>query len=302
MAHPRRPRCKYQGEMIQMDASSYEWIPGIIWHLHAAIDDASGHIVGLNFDVQETLKGYYNVFHQILTTHGIPAMFYTDRRTIFEYKRKKTVMDDVDTFTQFSYACHLFGVEIKTSSVAQAKGRVERLNKTLQSRLPVELARANITTIEDANQFLVSYIKKYNKQFALHLDSSKSVFEKQPDSKLINYTLSVLSNRTVDNGSSIKYNNSYYIPIDNQDNRVFLSKGTKVLIIKAFDKEIYLNHNDITYNVEKIPKRLLTSKEFDEGVKTPKTKKKPAPDHPWRRAHFNKHTSSLRHTNSSTCV
>ena len=158
-AHPRRPRSKYVGEMIQMDASSFHWIDNELWHLHVAIDDADGKIVGAYFDYQETLKGYYNVLHQILTNHGIPALFYTDRRTVFEYKRKDRAFDDEDTFTQLSYACHNLGIDIKTTSVPQAKGRVERLNQTLQSRLPVELKYARITNIEDANKFLNSYIK-----------------------------------------------------------------------------------------------------------------------------------------------
>ena len=81
-AHPRRPRCKYFGEMIQMDASSFEWIPGHIWHLHLAVDDSTGTVVGAYFDTQETLNGYYHVFFQILTNYGIPALFYTDRRTV----------------------------------------------------------------------------------------------------------------------------------------------------------------------------------------------------------------------------
>lgn len=87
-AHPRRPRCKYMGEMIQMDASSYNWVPNQTWHLHLAVDDATGEVVGAYFDIQETLNGYYHVLHQILTDYGIPAMFYTDRRTVFEYKEK----------------------------------------------------------------------------------------------------------------------------------------------------------------------------------------------------------------------
>ena len=120
--------------MIQMDASSYEWIPGVIWHLHLAVDDASGTVVGAYFDTQETLRGYYNVFHQILVDYGIPALFYTDKRTVFEYKKKTKAFDDEDTFTQFSYACNTLGVDIKTTSVAQAKGRIECLNQTFQSR------------------------------------------------------------------------------------------------------------------------------------------------------------------------
>ncbi len=65
------------------------------------------------FDVQETLEGHYNVFHQILTDCGIPGMFQTDRRTVSEYKRKNNAFDDEDTFTQFSYACHQLDVEKK---------------------------------------------------------------------------------------------------------------------------------------------------------------------------------------------
>ena len=109
-----------------------QWIEGEVWHLHVAIDDADGKVVGAYFDHQETLKGYYEVLYQILINHGIPAMFYTDRRTVFEYKRKDKPSDAEDTFTQFSYACHNLGIEIKTTSVPQAKGRVERLNQTLQ--------------------------------------------------------------------------------------------------------------------------------------------------------------------------
>ena len=77
-AHSRRPRAAYFGELEQMDATPYEWIPGQIWHLHLAIDDASGRITGGYFDTQETLNGYYHVFHQILTTYGIPYKFYEE--------------------------------------------------------------------------------------------------------------------------------------------------------------------------------------------------------------------------------
>jgi len=63
-------------------------------------------------------------------------------------------------------------VEIKTSSIPQAKGRVERMFQTLQSRLPLELRLAGATTIEQANIFLNSYIKEYNAKFALSINQS----------------------------------------------------------------------------------------------------------------------------------
>ena len=136
-AHSRRPRCAYFGELEQMDATPYEWVNGQTWHLHLAIDDALGRITGGWFDTQETLNGYYHVFSQILTDYGIPYKFFTDRRTVFTYKKKNVLSDDKDTYTQFAYACRQLGVELESSSVPQAKGRVERLNQTLQSRLPI---------------------------------------------------------------------------------------------------------------------------------------------------------------------
>ncbi len=130
-AHPRRPRSAYFGELIQMDASEHIWFDDTQCFLHVAIDDATGKIVGAYFDEQETLKGYYQVLYQILTNHGIPYRFLTDRRTVFDYKLKNASSDEEDTFTQFSCACHQLGIEINTTSIPEAKGRVERLNGTL---------------------------------------------------------------------------------------------------------------------------------------------------------------------------
>ena len=158
--HSRRPRCAYFGELEQMDATPYEWIPGEIWHLHLAVDDATGRITGAWFDTQETLNGYYHVFHQILVNYGIPFKFLTDKRTVFTYKKKNSPSLDEDTYTQFAYACKQLGVELESTSVPQAKGRVERLNQTLQSRLPVELRLAGVTSREAANEFLNSYIRE----------------------------------------------------------------------------------------------------------------------------------------------
>ena len=124
-AHPRRPRCAYFGEMIQMDASLHLWFGGHKCTLHLAIDDATGTVVGAWFDGQETLRGYYNVFKQILTVYGIPYMFYTDRRTVFEYRKSGSKDIGRDSYTQFSYACSQMGVAIETTSIPQAKGYVK---------------------------------------------------------------------------------------------------------------------------------------------------------------------------------
>ena len=297
-AHSRRPRCAYFGEMQQMDASPYEWVPGQTWHLHLAIDDATGTVTGAWFDTQETLSGYYHVLHQILTNYGIPYQFFTDRRTIFTYKQKNSPSLDEDTYTQFAYACKQLGVLLESSSVPQAKGRVERLNQTLQSRLPVELRLAGITTIEGANEFLHSYIKKFNAKFSLPIHHTKSVFVEQPSDETINLILAVLNERTVDCGHCIRFQNQHYRMLDNRGLQVHYRNGTKTMVIQAFDGSLYCCVNDKEiYALEKVPERYPSSKNLDAEQPAQKPKKKyiPPMNHPWRRSAFRKFVQNQPH-------
>ena len=296
-AHPRRPRCANTGEMIQMDASIHLWFGDKKSQLHIGVDDATGAIVGAYFDSQETLKGYYHVLHHILTDYGIPYMLFTDRRTVFEYKKKNTTAAEEDTFTQFSYACRQLGIEIKTSSVAQAKGRVERMFQTLQSRLPIEMRLAGVSTLEQANEFLNSYIKEFNAQFALPINSINSVFEKQPDTEQINLTLAILTSRQVDNGHCIKFSNAYYKLLDRSGHPIYYHKGTSGLVIKAFDGQMFFSVEDKVYALEIIPEHARTSKNFDIQPAPEKPSKKyiPPMSHPWKQASFERYMKKQAH-------
>lgn len=297
-AHSRRPRTAYFGELQQMDATPYEWVPGLIWHLHLAIDDTLGRITGGWFDTQETLNGYYHVFHQILTQYGIPYKFLTDRRTVFTYKKKNSPSIDEDTYTQFAYACKQLGVELESTSVPQAKGRVERLNATLQSRLPIELRLAGITTLDAANEFLYHYIQEFNEKFSLPINGIKSVFEEQPENEKINLILAVLSERTVDTGHCLRHSNKYYRMLDAQGHQVHYLKGTKVMFIQAFDGARYccVNDKDI-YALEEIPVHEAKSRNLDLDYQEPKPQKRyiPPMNHPWRRQSFGKFVRSQQH-------
>jgi transposase len=296
-SHPRRPRCAYFGEMLQMDASLHLWFGDTKSHLHIAVDDATGTIVGAHFDKQETLNGYYHVFHQVLTSYGIPYQFFTDNRTVFEYKLKNQTSVEKDTFTQFGYACKQLGVELKTSSIPQAKGRVERMFDTLQSRLPVELRLANVTSIEQANEFLVHYIKKFNEAFALPLDNIRSVFEKQPIPEEINLLLAVLSSRKIDNGSCLKYQKGYYMPVDKQGLAVHYRKGTTVMVIKAFDGSLYSCINEQVYALEHLPEHRPSSRVFDLAQLPDRPRKQyiPPMSHPWKQTSFEAYLKKQKH-------
>ncbi len=297
-AHSRRPRSAYFGELEQMDASPYKWFEDKKTTLHIAVDDATGMITGAYFDEQETLKGYYHIYHQILTNYGIPYKFFTDRRTVFTYKKKNSSGIENDTCTQFAYACKQLGTQIEYSSVPQAKGRVERMFQTLQSRLPVELRLAGITDIEAANEFLKSYINEFNAKFALPSDSIKSVFDTQPSYEQLNLSLAVLTERTVDSGHCIQFKNHYYRMLDNQGIQIHYKKGTKVMVVQAFDGSMYccVNDKDV-HALDEIPERETKSKEFDTDYKKPTPKKRyiPPMNHPWRRSAFGKFVRKQPH-------
>lgn len=290
-AHSRRPRCANFGEMLQMDASVHEWFGNRKTYLHIAIDDSTSQIVGAYFDEQETLKGYYHVFHQILTTYGIPAMFYTDRRTVFDYKKKNTNKVENDTLTQFGYACHQLGVDLKVTSVAQAKGRVERAFQTLQQRLPIALRLAGINSLSEANIFLNSYIKEHNAKFALPINNNKSVFITQPDIEIINQTLAVIAERVVDTGHCIKFEKQFYKTMNTRGLQVHYHKGTKGLVIKTFNNQLLFSTNKKIYELELIPQHERKSRnfDFDETKEKPIKRNIPSSKHPWRNSTFLKY-------------
>ena len=284
-AHSRRPRCAYFGELQQMDASSFLWFGNAKTTLHIAVDDASGIITGAYFEAQETLSGYYHVFHQILKDYGIPYKFFTDRRTVFTYQKKNAPSIEEDTYTQFAYACKQLGVAIEVSSVPQAKGRVERMFETLQSRLPIELRLAGVTTIQAANEFLNSYIKEFNAKFALPVKNIRSVFEMQPSDEQINLTLAVLTERVVDSGHCIQFKKQHYRMLDSLGLQTHYRKGTKVMVIQAYDGSLYccVNDKDI-YALEVVPEHETKSKDLDADYEKPAPQKQniPAMNHPWR--------------------
>ena len=288
-AHPRQPRCIYFGEEIQTDACIHLWFGNTKTALHAAIDDSTGHVVAAYFDNQETLNGYYNIYYQILTKYGIPYLFKTDKRTVFEYNKKGTTSDEDNTFTQFAYACSQLGTAIQTSSTPEFKPRIERLFESFQLRLIPELRLANITTIEEANAYLPSFLEKYNSKFALCIDNTKSVFEKQPSMQKINLTLAVLARRTIDTGHSICFKKKYYRPVNSVGTPIYFGKGTKCMVIKAFDNSLFVTIEDSIFALEEIPEIQAKSLNFDEIL--PKESRKiyiPRMTHPFKRQSFEK--------------
>ena len=290
-SHPRGEKPKYFGEVIEQDGSIHIWFGGIKSCLHLAIDKATSTIVGAWFDHQETLNGYYHVLYQILTNYGIPYKFFTDNRTIFNYMSlnpdKRT--SDKDVLTQYGYACKQLSIELETSSVSQAKGLIERTNGTFQGRLVNELKLQGITTIEEANRYLLEvFVPYFNQRFAMDYKKFSSVFETSPSEEKINYTLAVLTQRKIDNGNSIKYHNKYYQPYLNNQIKCFSPK-TECLVIKTFNGELLVTIDEQVFELKELSRNEKFSKNFDEVGETKEKKKYiPPMTHPWKLASFKK--------------
>ena len=259
--------------------------------LNLAIDKATSTIVGAWFDKQETLNGYYHVFYQILTNYGIPYKFLTDNRTVFNYMTlnpdKRT--SDKDVLTQYGYAWKQLGIELETTSVSQAKGLIERTNGTFQGRLVNELKLNGITTIKEANKYLLEvFVPYFNERFAMDYRKFESVFETSPNEEKINYTLAILTPRKIDNGNSIKYQNKYYQPYQGDNLKCFLPK-TECLVIKAYNGELLVTIDEQVYELKELSRNERFSKEFDEIIEVKEKKKYiPPMTHPWKIEYFKK--------------
>ena len=298
-AHPRLEKPKYFGEIIEQDGSIHKWFGEIKTCLHLAIDKATSTIVGAYFDKQETLNGYYHVFYQILTNYGIPYKFFTDNRTVFNYIKlnpdKRT--SDKDVLTQYGYACKQLGVDLETSSVSQAKGLIERTNGTFQGRLIQELRLNGITTIKEANKYLIEvFVPNFNKRFALDYKKFESVFEKSPSKETINYTLAILTPRKIDNGNAIKYYGKYYQPYLNNSIKCFCPK-TECLVIKSFNGDLLVTIDEQVLELKELVRNEKSFKNFDETIERKEKKKYlPPMSHPWKLASF-KRQMQKAHTN-----
>lgn len=215
--HRRRKRRPQAGLLLQVDATSFVWFGGRArYTLHGAIDDATGQITGLYLCKNECMYGYFQMLRRTISNYGIPAGIYADRHTIFRSPNadKITVEEQLKGVTandtQFGRCLKELGIQLIAARSPQAKGRIERLWQTLQSRLTVEFKINNISTIDDANEFLKSYIYKFNSEFAVEPSDSQNAFRKIPAGLNIDYCLCIKEQRSLDNGGVFSYHNKSF--------------------------------------------------------------------------------------------
>jgi transposase len=164
--HQPRQRREHYGELIQIDGSEHRWFENRAdpCTLLVFIDDATSKIMQLRFVASETTESYFEALRGYLQAHGRPIAFYSDKHTVFRVNRDAKGGPGV---TQFGRALAELNIDIMCANSSQAKGRVERANRTLQNRLVKELRLAGISDVEAGNAFLPSFIDRFNERFAV---------------------------------------------------------------------------------------------------------------------------------------
>jgi hypothetical protein len=220
---PRRPRA---GELVQTDASPFDWLGiGIQYAPHGFQDDATGDILGLYLCGHECLQGYFEAFRAVLTGFGAPEALYADRIGIYFVNTKKpenwTIEEQLAgktlDKTQFGHIAERLGASLIPAGNSQAKGRIERLWETLQSRLVQFFHMYGIKDMASANAILPAFIKDFNKRFHREPeDKQKTAFVPLPPGFDLDTLLAAKYERKTDNSSCFSFQN-YTFKIDSRN-------------------------------------------------------------------------------------
>lgn len=164
--HQPRPRRECFGELIQIDGSDHRWFEdrGPACTLLVFIDDATSTLMHLRFVKSESTFSYFGALEGYLMDHGRPVAFYSDKYTVFRVAQQGAKSGY--GMTQFGRALNALNIEILCANSSQAKGRVERPNRTLQDRLVKELRLAGVSDMDTGNAFLPSFMERFNAKFA----------------------------------------------------------------------------------------------------------------------------------------
>lgn len=166
----RRPRRECWGEMLHLDGSPHRWLalePAQRPTLITVADDATSRLLYAQLWPSETTRAVMTALRTVLLEHGLPQQLYTDRASWAACSRHSRGRPRPDRPTQLQRALAELGIDHIHAHSPQARGRSERINRTVQGRLVNELRVAGIRTLDDANRYLVErYLPIHNQRFA----------------------------------------------------------------------------------------------------------------------------------------
>lgn len=207
----RRERYSQEGMLLQADGSPHRWLEerGPRLTLIAAIDDATGKVIGGLFRDQEDAHGYFLMLRQIVGKYGRPLAVYHDRHGIFIRlpKEPETLAEQLAGKrepTQFGRLLEELEITSIKAHSPQAKGRIERLFRTFQDRLVVELRLAGASNLAEADRVLNDFLPRYNRQFAVPPSESGVAYRPLPEGWRLEEVFCFKYVRTVGSDNTVK--------------------------------------------------------------------------------------------------
>lgn len=283
--HQMRERRSCFGELIQMDGSLHDWFEGRGPKCCAIvlIDDATSEVVGLKFAKVESTQAYFDALETYLQAYGCPMSLYTDKHSIFRVNTPEAASGNGET--QLSRALKELNIELICANSPQAKGRVERVNGTLQDRLVKEMRLRGVSNIEEANAYVPEYLnKEHNQRFRVpprsKVSAHRQIVPAREELKLI---LSYQTTRKLSKNLELSYDNVIYqIQLKTPG---YNMRGAKVTVIERQGKVTLLYKGKSlvykTFDKANRPTPIVTAKE----IEVPRRAFKPMPteQHPWKK-------------------
>ncbi len=275
-----RERKRYFGEMVQMDGSHHDWLEGrgpeLV--LMAYIDDATNRVMARFYDYEGTLPAM-DSFRRYVRRRGLPMSIYLDKHTTYKSPAKPTLEDRLagrQPQSQFERAMRELGVQVIHAHSPQAKGRIERLFRTLQDRLVKEMRLEGIGSKDEANRFLGKYLAVHNQWRSQ--EALGDMHRPLPAGTDLGPVLCIRTKRVLRNDGTIVHNKMLYQLLES-------IRPPYVFVEERLSGRMYL-----TYRGESLKYRKLTAAPLKAPPKRGVPRKRnprghlPPKDHPWKRS------------------
>lgn len=279
--HQMRERRACYGELVQIDGSDHAWFEerGERCTLLVFIDDATGRLVELLFVSDETFFAYCAAARAYFEREGKPLAFYSDRHGIFRVNNPQPV-GTTSGLTQFGRAMQELDIQIICANSPQAKGRVERVNQTLQDRLVKELRLRGISTMEAANAYLEEFREDFNRRFAVAPRSSHNAHRPLHTADNLDVIFSKQKTGRLSKNLTLQYQKTLY-QIQTHRPAYALHNAPITICENAKGEVTLLYKNQLlpytTYKKLARQSEVVETKSLNRAVPQP-----PAANHPWR--------------------
>lgn len=241
--HPMRKRYEKEGMMVQIDGSHHRWLQNKLpLCLTLAMDDATGKILAGKFTKTETTFAAMDVVESIVKTKGRFQMLYSDRAGIYGGGKR-------EGYSQMNTALKELEILSIQANTPQAKGRVERVFRTLQSRLVSELRLRRIDTEQEATRFLnEEYIEIFNKQFGREATSSELAYKELDKTINLDEIFCFRESRVIQEGHIISFRGKR-LALKFKDNENYVKEHLEIKEYRDGSVRMYLKGSEVSYEL-----------------------------------------------------